>query len=372
MSDVDVRPLQGRRDLRRFLRLPWRIYADDPAWIPPLLVEQRKLLDRRRHPFHRHADVEYFLARRRGEVVGRIAAIINHRHNEFHEERTGFFGFFESVRSGGVGEALLEEVESWLRDRGMERVRGPMSFSTNEECGLLVSGFGHPPFIMMSHNPPYYVPLLEGAGYGKAKDLIAYMVERGEGAPDRLRRAKERLERRLGLRFRTLDMKRLDRDVAIIKAVYNSAWERNWGFVPMTDEELDAMAHDLKRVVDPRFCFIVEDEERPVAFSVTLPDLNQALRHLNGRLLPFGLVKLLWHARKIDQARVITLGVIPGYRGRGLDALLIARSFEAAQAYGIRRGECSWVLEDNTGMRRALENVGGVAYKTYRIYEKDL
>lgn len=372
MSRVEITPLEGRRDLRRFLELPWRIYTDDPAWVPPLLVEQRKLLDRRRHPFHAHADVEYFLARRDGQVLGRVAAVVNHRHNEFHRERTGFFGFFETVRDDAVASRLLDAAEAWLRERGMERVRGPMSFSTNEECGLLVAGFGEPPFILMAHNPPYYPPLLEAAGYQKAKDLLAYMVERGSGVPERLRRAAERLERRLGLHFRALDMKRLKQEVASVKAIYNSAWERNWGFVPMTDEELDAMARDLKRIVDPRFCFIVEDAERPVAFSLTLPDLNQALRHLDGRLLPFGFLKLVWWARKIDQARVLTLGVIPGYRNRGLDALLIARSFAAAHAHGIRRGECSWVLEDNTGMRRAIENVGGVAYKTYRIYEKPL
>lgn len=372
MAGVDIRSVAGRRDLRRFLELPWRIYADDPAWVPPLLVEQRKLLDRERHPFHQHADVEYFLARMEGEVVGRIAAIVNHRHNEFHDERTGFFGFFESVRDDAVAAALLRRAESWLRERGMERIRGPMSFSTNEECGLLVAGFREPPFIMMPHNPPYYAPLLEAAGYAKAKDLIAYMLDRGAGVPERLGRVRERLERRLGLAFRTLDMKRLDHEVEAIKAIYNSAWERNWGFVPMTDAELDAMAKDLKRVVDPRFCYIVEDDGRPVAFCLTLPDLNQALRHLDGRLLPFGIFKLLWHFRKIDQARVLTLGIVEGYRGRGLDALLMARSFGAAHAHGIRRGECSWILEDNTTMRRAIENVGGVAYKTYRIFEKAL
>ena len=371
MSDIDVRPVAGRRDLRRFLELPWRIYADDPAWVPPLLVEQRKLLDRKRHPFHQHADVEYFLARRGREVVGRIAAIVNHRHNEFHGDRLGFFGFFETIHDEAVADALLTTAEAWLRARAMEGVRGPTNFSTNEECGLLVDGFDTPPYIMMTHNPPWYEALLHGAGYVRAKDLIAYLVPHHD-APERLVRTRERLERRLGITFRTLDMKRLSREVAIVKDIYNSAWERNWGFVPMTDAEFDFMAANLKRVVDPRMCFIAEHEGRPVAFSLTLPDLNQALARIDGRLLPFGIFKLLWHARRVDQARVITLGVIPGYRKRGLDGLIMARTFDGAVAHGYMRGECSWILEDNLDMRRAIENSGGYAHKTYRIYEKAL
>ncbi|HUH12890.1 MAG TPA: hypothetical protein VMK65_07255 [Longimicrobiales bacterium] len=371
MSGIDVRPLEGRRDLRRFLRLPWRIYASDPAWVPPLLVEQRKLLDRERHPFHQHAQVEYFLARRDGEVVGRVAAIVNHRHNEFHGDRVGFFGFFEAVRDEAVAHALLGAVERWLRARGMESARGPMSFSTNEECGLLVAGFGTPPFILMTHNPPYSEPLLRAAGYAGVKDLLAYMMYE-QGVPARLARVRERLERRLGVAFRTLDMKRLGREVEIIQGIYNTAWERNWGFVPMTPAEFDGMAKDLKRIVDPRMCFIAEHDGEPVAFSLALPDLNQALARIDGRLLPFGVFKLLWHARRIDQARVLTLGVVPGYRKRGLDGLLIARTFAAAAEHGYRRGECSWILEDNLDMRRALESAGGRVYKTYRIYEKPL
>ena len=368
-STLRVDAVVGRRDLRTFLRLPWRIYRHDPHWVPPLLVEQRRLLDRRKHPFHEHAEVEYFLARRGDEVVGRIAAIVNRRHVEFHEESVGFFGFFECMDDPAAANALLTTAEEWLRARGMKAMRGPMNFSTNEECGLLVDGFDSAPMIMMTHSPAYYERLLEGAGLRRIKEMYAYLLAEIR-EPDRLMRGVARLAERSPAVVRPIRMNDLAREIERVREVYNSAWERNWGFVPMTEAEFDDMAKQLKQIVDPELCLIAEIDGVPVGFALALPDFNQAIRHTDGRLLPFGIVKLLWHARRIDQVRVITLGVKPEYRRHGLDAMMMLRQYRRALELGYRRSEASWILEDNLAMRRILERLGWEIYKTYRIYEK--
>jgi hypothetical protein len=370
---IRVTPVRGRRDFDRFLKLPWKIYERDPNWVPPLLLDQKNVLDRRKHPFHQHAEVEYFLAWKGGEVVGRIAAIVNHAYVEFHDERTGFFGFFECVDDAEVAAALLRTAEGWVRERGMDRILGPMSFSTNEECPLamLVEGFDRPPAVMMAYNPPYYPRLVEGAGYEKAKDLLAYFVD-DPNPPERLRRGVARLQESEEIRIRPVDMKRFREEVAAIKGIYNSAWERNWGFVPMTDAEFDHLARQLRPIVNPNLCLIAEVRGEPAGFAVALPDYHQVLRHLNGRLFPFGLFKLLWYRRKIDGIRVITLGLKPGFRRMGLDAMFYLRIFEEGVKGGYRWAECSWILEDNWDMRRPLERLGARAYKTYRIYAKEL
>ena len=368
-----VAPVRGRAELRRFIRLPWRIYADDPAWVPPLMSDVRKLLDPG-HPFHRHADVECFLATRGDEVVGRVAAVINHAYNEFHETRTGSIGLFEAVDDQAVADALLDTAAAWLRDRGMTDAMGPLNLSTNDELyspGVLIDGFEHPPVLLMAHTPPYYQALFERAGWSKAKDLLSYWVE-GD-TPPRLVRALERVGRGIdGLEIRRMDLARLDEEVEVIKEIYNAAWERNWGFTPLTDAEIDHMAKDLKPIVDPDFALVAEIHGEPVGFALALPDYNQALRHVNGRLFPFGILKLLWHRRNIDRLRVFTLGLKPAYRRTGIDALFYLHFFRNSGAQGRARGEASWILEDNWGMRRGLERMGGEVYKTYRVYGKDL
>jgi GNAT superfamily N-acetyltransferase len=369
---VIIREIPPGASLRPFIDLAWRLNAGDPAWVPPLRTALRTLLDRRRHPFHQHAEVAYFLACRGRRPAGRIAAIVNRRHNEFHGERTGFFGFFEAERDPAVAGALLDAAAGWLRRRGMGRLRGPMNFSTNEECGLLVGGFETPPAIMMPHNPRYYGALLEDAGLRKAKDLLAYRLDVG-APPERLLHGAERLARRAGATIRPIDPHRLDDEVAIVRDVYNSAWSRNWGFVPASDAEFRFMAREMKRILDPALCLIAEAGGRPVGFSLALPDVNQALRALpDGRLLPFGIFRFLRARRRIDGCRVLTLGFKPGFQHRGLGAGLYLRIWEQARARGYRWGEASWILEDNTEMRRALENMGATLVKTYRIYERDL
>ena len=369
-----VVPVRDARLLDRFIRLPWSIYRGDPAWVPPLLADVRKILDRS-HPFHSHAEVEYFLALRGEEPVGRIAAIINRAYNEFHGNSVGFVGLFESVDDPGVAGALFDAAESWLRERGVPEALGPFNLSTNDELyspGVLLDAFDKPPFLLMAHTRPYYPRLFEGAGWSKAKDLLAYWLE-ADAPPERLVRAMDRVARGVeGLVIRQMELRRLDREVELVKEIYNAAWERNWGFTPLTDEEIGHMAKDLKPIIDPRFALIAEVHGKPVAFALALPDFNQVLRRLNGKLLPFGIFKLLWYRRRIDRVRIFTLGVTPEYRRTGIDALLYLRIFQNGMVAGIMKGEASWILEDNWAMRRALERMGGFVYKTYRVYGKPL
>ena len=365
MEDADAR--------EAFVRLPWRIYRGDPVWVPPLLADVRGMLDTDEHPFHRHSDVRFLLALRDGVPVGRIAAIHNTRHVEHHDEPVGFFGFFETEPDREIATALLDAAGDWLRQRGLETMRGPASFSTNEQAGLLVEGFERPPVIMMPYNPPRYRETLEEAGFEKAQDLVAYWLGDNE-PPEFLLRAEKLVRRRYpDLSIRPLRMGEWDREVERIRRLYNAAWQDNWGFVPMTDAEFRHMGKDLKPVVDPELALIVEDgDDEPVGLSLSLPDLNQAIRHANGRLFPFGLLKILWHARSIDVCRVITLGLVEAYRGKGIDALLYLETFRRGAARGITAGEFGWILADNDAMRRPLEKLGAEVTKRYRLYDRPL
>ncbi len=372
--DVRIAPVRNRQDIHQFTQLPWQLYSDDPAWIPPLLFELKKLLSPKKHPFHKHAEVQYFIARLNGQVVGRIAAIINYQHIQFHNESVGFFGFFESIDDQDVAQALLGAAEQWVGQRGVRSIRGPMSFSTNEECGLLVDGFNTAPMVMMSHHHPYYARLIRTAGYTKAKDLLAYLIDLREDAapPERLVHGVQRLQKKQAITIRSIDLRRFTEEIRVLHAIYHRAWTHNWGFVPMTEAEVDLLARTLRRVADPRLCLIAELENRPVGFALALPDYNQALRHMNGRLFPLGFLKFLWYGRRIDALRILLLGTNPDVRVRGLDAMLYLKLWQDVPAYGYRLVECSWILEDNWAMQRGLERMGAQVYKTYRIFEKTL
>ena len=368
---VEVRTVRDRADLDRFIDMQWDVYADDPNWVAPLRMDVRALLNRSKHPFHRHADVELFLALRGNIVVGRIAAIVNRLHNEFHEDRTGFFGLFECFDDDDAAAALFAAAEAWLKERGMDCARGPVNLSTNDELyspGILIDGFDTPPAVMMAHAPRYYRRFFESGAYEKGRDLLAYWVD--VPTPPRLLRMYERLVRSPGVEIRGLRMKHLTEEIGAIQEIYNSAWERNWGFVPMTAEEIEHLAAALKPVVNPDLCGIAYVNGEPIGFALGLPEYNQALKHVNGRLLPFGIFKLLWYRRRINAIRVLTLGLKPAFRQRGFDAALIMHLFIHAGKRDQARGECSWILEDNAEMRNALERLGGTAYKTYRVYEK--
>lgn len=368
---MEVSRVAGRRDLRRFVRFPWRIYAGDPCWVPPLIREQTRLLTPAGNPFFRHSRAELFLARRGSEVVGRIAAVENRRHLATYDDGTGFFGFFESVDDCEVAGALFEEAAGWIRARGLRRLRGPTSFTINDECGVLLDAFDRPPVVLMAYNPPYYPRLLEGHGFQKAQDLYAYRMEAPAVMPERLRSARALAESR-GTVIRRADLSRFDDELARVHAIHSRAWAENWGAVPLTREELRDLADRLLPVVDPDLLFLGEKRGEPVGVMISIPDVNQALRRLDGRLFPLGLARFLWYRRRIDAVRVLIMGVLAEHRKEGVDAALYAATVEAAQAKGYRWGELSWILESNHAMRRVLERLGTERYKTYRIYEKEL
>jgi hypothetical protein len=371
-AEVHILPVTSRSLRRDFIKLPWRIYRDDPYWVAPLIRQLKETFDPQKNPFYDHAAVRLFVARRGGRTVGRIAAVVNHAHNQFHRERTGFFGFFECVNDEETAGKLLEAAQDWLRQQGMETLRGPANFSSNDEWGLLVQGFDSSPVLMMPYNPPYYPELLERYGLTKAKDMYAYRMIKKEGIPERLRRMAAKIEQRENLTIRPIDMKNFDQELRRIKTIYNNAWSKNWGFVPMTDDEFDHLAKQLKPLVIPELVLFAEVDGRPAGFSLTLPDYNQALKHLNGRLFPFGIFKLLWHSRKIDHPRILVMGVVHQYQRKGIDAVFYIKTWDAGMARGYTWGEMSWVLEDNEMMKRAMEMMGGHIYKTYRIYEKKI
>ncbi len=357
---------------RRFLTVPWDIYRGDPWWVPPLRSEVAGLLDVR-HPFFRNAERALFLALEGERPVGRIAAIINRAHDRFHGEKAGFFGFFECVDRQEAADALLRTAERHLAERGAAFVRGPMDPSTNEVCGLLVEGYAAPPFIMMPYQPTYYPALLERAGYRKAKDLWAFLYELAETVPERLERLSARiLVRERDLRVRSLDLGDFSRELDRIRVIYNDAWEKNWGFVPMVPEEFSHMAKQLKPLVVPGLVQIAEVRDEPVGFLMSVPDYNQAIRRLDGRFTPWGLARFALASRRIRTFRLMTMGMRAAWRKRGLDAVLFARSYQEAKKLGYRFCEFSWVLEDNVLTHRSAGLFGAFHYKTYRIYEKPL
>ena len=372
---VDVKPVRTSGERHSFIEFPYRLYRGDEHWIPPLRMAQKDILNTNRHPFYKTSDVEMFLARRDGRVVGRIMAILNRAHNEFHAEHTGFFGFFEVENDTEAAAALLDAARDWVRSRGAEVIRGPMNPSTNYECALLVGGFDLDPMVMMTYNPPYYAELLERYGMKKAMDLYAYDIGvEYFNHSNKLQRVAERLRKKNNISVRTVNMKDFKNEAAIIRQVYNDAWSRNWGFVPMTEEEFDHLAKDLKQIVDPRVVLIAEQQveggkARAVGFLLAVPDLNRALKKISGRLLPFGLLKLLWHSRKINSIRVITMGGIVEFQNLGMGSILLDEIYRRGPAAGFPTGEMSWVLENNVMMNRAAETIGGRRTKTYRIYE---
>lgn len=376
-QQLQIEPVNGKQALSEFIQFPFKLYRGDPNWVPPLIEERRDFLDPQKNPFFEHARYQLFLARRDNELVGTIAAVVNDNHNAFQGEKMGSFGFFEAINDQTVADALLEAAEAWVRAQGMAVIRGPLNFSTNDEIGTLVDGFDEPPVVMMTYNPRYYPSLIEARGYTKAMDVYAYIVELAEGlqnAPPKVFSVAEKAAQKEGIRVRKFNMKRFDQEVALLKQVYNRAWERNWGFVPMTDHEIDHLAHGLKAILDPNLLFVAEAADgAPVGVSIAIPDIHQALRWSGGgHMFPFGLLKFLWQRRKVNQCRLLIMGMIPEYRGRGADAIFYVETARAALAHGYKRMEGSWILESNTMMNRIIERLGGVRYKTYRVYERAL
>jgi GNAT superfamily N-acetyltransferase len=372
-DDVEVARVQSWAEKDEFIRFQWKVYDGDLHWVPPLLMERREFLDPAKNPFYAHADVALFVARRGRKVVGRIAAVEDRNFNAFHGTKTAYFGLYESVNDPGVAAALLKAAKDWARWRGLDTLLGPMNLSTNYEVGLLVEGFDSDPYIMMPYNPRYYGELFEACGLKKAKDLFAWERSARTAPPERFMRIADKIREHEEITIRSANLKDFATEAERIKEIYNAAWEKNWGFVPMTSAEFDKLAKDLKQMLVPDLAVIAEHRGEPVAFSLTVPDYNQALKKVNGRLtrfgLPIGLMKLLWHARKIDKVRLIALGVKTGWRRRGLDAVLIVEAIRRANALGYAGGEVSWTLEDNDLINRAIEASGCTKTKVYRVYE---
>lgn len=374
--DVTVTPVQSRADREAFVKFPYALYRGDPNWVPPLMMERMDFLDPRKNPWFEFGKAELFLARRAGQVVGRIAGVHDPRYNEFHGTKLGFFGMFECVNEPGVARALFDAAATWCRAQGFSRFMGPVNFSTNYECSVLVEGFEAPPVVMMAYNPRYYPELYEACGLTKAKDLWAWELSSAVAPPEKVVRIAEKVRQREGVVVRPLNLKDFEGEVRRIKDIYNAAWEKNWGFVPMTEREFDHMAKEMKQLVVPELLLVAEVKGEPVAFSMTLPDANVALKAAEGRLtrygLPIGLIKLLLASRKIKRLRLITLGIREGYRKRGIDAILYLDTLRTARSLGYTGGEVSWTLEDNHLVNRAIEAMGGRKYKTYRLYERSI
>lgn len=377
MNDAPLRvaPVAGRGDLGRFISLPWRLYAGDPYWVPPLRSQVRALLDPR-HAFYQGdaAKRELFLAWRGSRVAGRIAAVSNRAHNSFQQDRWGFFGFFECEDDAAAAAALLDAAADWVRAEGCDTLVGPVNPSTNYECGLLVRGFDASPRVMMTYNPPRYAELLEGCDLVKVKDLLAYESEVHPGSFERLRRVAEKARaREPELTVRAVDLRRLQREIGIIREIYNSAWERNWGFVPTSGAEFALLAKDLKPLVDPRLLQIAFVGPEPAAFLLALPDVNPALAVLNGSMAnPVRLLKAMLVGRKREALRLITMGVKEIYRRRGIEAVLFFEGLRAALERGYRRCEYSWILEDNELALRTVRLMDARLTKVYRMYARPL
>lgn len=372
MPSIDVVEVESRAQLKQFITYPNRLYKDEPNYVTPLLTERLEFFDQKKNPFYRGARVKLFLAMRDGEVCGRIAVCFNYKHNQFHEEKTGFFGFFDTPDDYEIASTLLKVAMITIKKEGMDRMRGPMNFSTNHEIGFLIEGFDMPPMVMMPYNFPYQPRLAEKFGLKKVMDLHGYKIEKETGIPERIERVVTKLTERSEIKLRTLNMKDFDNEVLRINKVYNSAWESNWGFVPMDEAEFFHMAKDLRQIVDPDLVFIAEHKGEPVGFSLALPDINQALIKLKGRLFPFGLLKLLWHTKvfnKVDSLRLITMGVTPAFRKRAVDSMFFISTYKHGVEKGYRMAELSWILETNDLMCRAAEEMGAVLYKKYRIVE---
>ncbi|HEX7071928.1 MAG TPA: hypothetical protein VF190_14030 [Rhodothermales bacterium] len=367
----------SRSDLKAFVDFPFRLYESYPHWVPPLRRDVAALLNRSKNPFFEHGDIVPFLARNSsGEVVGRIAAIVNGMHLRKYDDAVGFFGFFECVEDPEVARALILAADAELAVRGLKTMRGPANPSLNDVAGLLVGGFDREPSIMMPYNPAYYVDYLASNGFKRVMTMWAYYVHRKYVQTEKLRRGVELVHRRTpGLRIRSLDMGRFRQEASIILDLYNEAWSDNWGHVPMTEREFAHLAKEMKQIVDPRLVFIIEDDTGPVAFSITLPDLNLALKHVrDGRLLPLGLPKLLAYAKfgAVHECRTLLMGVRKKYQGRGLDAVLNLATITEGPKLGYMASELSWVLDSNAAMINSLHAIGAVVDKEYALFDRSI
>jgi GNAT superfamily N-acetyltransferase len=375
---VEIRRVEGKGDRKQFLDLPYRLYSTEKRWVPPLRLERKEHIDPGKNPFFEHAEVEFFLARRDGRVVGRISAHVDRNLNEFQDNRWGLFGFFECEDDPETARALVDTAEAWLRERGRDRMVGPMDFTTNDECGLLIEGHERPPIILCPWQHPYYQRLLEEAcGLTKAMDLLMWELQVSDRSKvhQAIWDVADAVESRHGIVVRPMRKRNLQEEVTKFLEVYNSAWERNWGFVPLTEKEVRHYAKQLKPVLDENWAMIAErtDTGEVVGAALTLPDFNQVLAKVkDGRLLPFGWLAALRNRKNVTQVRVFALGVKPEYQHTGVAARMYQAHFDAAERTPQTGGEMGWILETNKAMNRAMEGMGGKVVRKYRVYEREL
>ena len=374
-SDIRIEPVVTQRDLNEFIMFPFELYKSDPYWVPPLISERKTYLNQQKNPFFEHAEAQLFRAVRGGKTIGTIVAIADELHPKIWNEPVGFFGIFEVIEEYEVATILLSAAREWLAARGREVMRGPMNLSINDECGLLIDGFDGTPVIMMTYNPRYYQTFLERYGMVKAKDLYAYKADIAGFGPDleNLPTSVSRVARiardRYKVRIRPIVLKHLEKEVELIKPIYRQAWAKNWGEVPITDGEFDYLVGNLRQVVDPDMTFLAFIDGEVVGCFVTLPDYNQVVHHLNGRLLPFGWAKFLWYKRRITGMRIFIMGVLEEHRLKGITSLFFQEACRVAIRKGYQWAEMSWILEDNYKVIRGIETMGGKIYRTYRMYD---
>ena len=374
MADLVVKPVQSRREQKQFLNLPWTLYADDPMWVPPLVHEQKGLLGYRHHPFYDDGAIQTFLAERRGEVCGRIAAIVNGAHIKRAGEKRGFFGFFESIDDQDVANELFDAAAEWLRAQGMTSVRGPANPSLNYECGLLVEGFHSPPTFMMTYNPPYYGKLVEGWGFEKVQDLYAFWghIDMISGLDRKLWFIANEARERFNVKLRPMDRRHFREEVEMFLRVYTAALVGTWGYAPLSAGDIKGLAKGLKQLIAPELALVAEVDGQAIGAVLGLLDYNPRIKAINGRLFPFGFIKLLRNKHAIKKMRVISINVIPEYQRWGLGVVLLGGLIEPIQKWGMHEAEFSWVLESNTLSRASLEKGGAKRDKTYRMYDRDL
>lgn len=363
-----------KEERKRFTDFVYQLYKGTEQWVPPLRMDQKKLINEKKNPFYKNAEIALFLAEKDGKDVGRIAAIIDHRYNKQHNSKTGHFGFFDCIDDQHTADLLFRVASDWLRDRGMKNVLGPASPSMMDTIGVLTEGFEKEPYILMPYNFNYYDRLIQKAGFQKAMDMYAYIVNQQTVSLDRIDRALEIVKRRLpDLKIRPIRLNKMKDEIRIVREIYNQAWKNNWGFIPLSEEEFAAVAADLKMILDTEYAHIAEVKGKAVGFSIGIPNINEIIKDLDGKLLPFGFAKLLVRKKKTRGLRTALMGVLPEFQGKGIDALLHQRSIKNGIEGGIKQeSELSWILESNTEMIRVAEKIGGRRDKTYRMYEKEL
>jgi len=373
---INIVEVHNKKDLMKFIKFPFKLYKKDRQWVAPLIGDQKTFFNPQKNPYFKHSEVQLFLAYKKNKLVGRFSAQTNTNHNRVHEDKVGFFGFFECIDDQEVADALFNAARDWIKTKGLDTMRGPASFSVNDECGLLMDAFDQSPLVMMTYNPEYYIKLFQNYGLEKSMDLLAYSAE-VKPSPERLKRLSDNIEKRGHFTVRSLktkNKKKLRKDIEKIFTIYEEAWEKNWGYVPMSADEFDLLVDSLLPIILPELVFIAEIDGKPVGLAVTMPDYNFVLKKMRGRMLPFGWLKFLYYKNYIPSLRVVIMGVLDAYKGRGIDVVMYCKTHEVAQNHKIKfkEAEFSWILESNTMMNKIAKTLDAKVYKTYRMFDKKI